>query len=88
MAKELTCGSCVLGSECHYAFVGFEKTIPELVLIQCKYDDEFYHCPESPCWFPERIQNEKDAAMDNARSNERECRLACLNDHESEEYTE
>ena len=56
MEGKRTCGNCQLGQECHYAFVGFEQQIPELVLIHCQFDDEFYHYPDSPCWFPEKVR--------------------------------
>lgn len=61
MDDKLTCGSCTLGKKCRYAFVGFQKQIPDLVLIRCQFDEEFYHSPDSPCWFPERINNISNA---------------------------
>lgn len=61
MEDKLTCGSCLLGTECHYAFVEFPEKIPELVLIHCQFDEEFYHEPDSPCWFPEKINNISNA---------------------------
>ena len=54
MDDKITCGSCPLGNECRYAFVGLEDEIPRIVLIRCPFDEQFYHNTDSPCWFPDR----------------------------------